>query len=105
MINKNRTQFISSTKTDTRYSKNIHTKTDHNPAQKKDTKNNFFYPQKYAKKPISTTYKPSQAFTSDQQHKKDTKMLQNNTVLYLFQRSKIPNPKPVNAVSNQGRMS
>ena len=84
MKHKNRTQHIKTTNTGTRHPKNIHPKTDHNPAQKKDTKNNFFLPQKTPKKPTSTTHKPSQELTLDQQHKKDTEMLQNNTVLYLF---------------------
>ena len=84
MKNKNRLHPTLTTKTATRYPKNIHPKTDHIPAQKKDTKNNFFLPQKTPKKPTSITHKPSQALTLDQQHKKDTVMLQNNTVLYLF---------------------
>ena len=84
MKHKNRTQPTTLTKTGTRYPKNIHSKTDPNKANKKDTKNNFFLHQKHAKKPSSTTHKPSQALTLDQQHKKDTVMLQNNTVLYLF---------------------
>ncbi len=88
MKNKNCIQSIFSTKFVTRHPKNIHPKTDHNPVDKKDTKNNFFSPRKTAKKPTSTTHKPSQTLTSDQQHEKDTKMLQNNTVLYLFYRRK-----------------
>ena len=84
MKNRNRLHLTFTTKTGTRYPKNIHSKTNHNKANKKDTKNNFFLHQKHAKKPSSTTHKPSQALTLDQQHKKDTVMLQNNTVLYLF---------------------
>ncbi len=84
MKHRNRPQLTFTIKTATLHPKNIHSKTGHNKGHKKDTKNNFFLHQKHAKKPSSTTHKPSQVLTSDQQHKKDTVMLQNNTVLYLF---------------------
>ena len=46
MKNKKPTHLTLSTKTGTRHPKNIHQKTDHNPADKKVTKIIFFQPQK-----------------------------------------------------------
>ena len=73
MKNKKPTHPTLSTKTDTRHPKNIHPKTDQNPAHKKDTKNNYFLPQKTAKKLSSTTHILSHTLTSYQQHQKDTR--------------------------------
>ncbi len=50
MINKNRTQPISSTKTDTRHPKNIHPKTDHNQGNKNVPNRKF---QKVSYTPIN----------------------------------------------------